>query len=76
MKKSLVVINDDYKKLLSKVAAKSSPYTMLNKEIEDLSVRLINMEDELDKSLKSLGNMYDDAVSAREQLDEIQEFLK
>lgn len=74
--KSLVVINDDYKKLLSKVAAKSSPYTMLNKEIEDLSVRLINMEDELDKSLKSLGNMYDDEVRAREQLDEIQEFLK
>ena len=74
--KSLVVINDDYKKLLSKVAAKSSPYTMLNKEIEDLSVRLINMEDELDKSLKSLGNMYDDEVKAREQLDEIQEFLK
>lgn len=74
--KRLVVINDDYKKLLSKVAAKSSPYTMLNKEIEDLSVRLINMEDELDKSLKSLGNMYDDEVRAREQLDEIQEFLK
>lgn len=74
--KSLVVINDDYKKLLSRVAAKSSPYTMLNKEIEDLSVRLINMEDELDKSLKSLGNMYDDEVRAREQLDEIQEFLK
>lgn len=74
--KSLVVINDDYKKLLSKVAAKSSPYTMLNKELEDLSVRLINMEDELDKSLKSLGNMYDDEVRAREQLDEIQEFLK
>lgn len=74
--KSLVVINDDYKKLLSKVATKSSPYTMLNKEIEDLSVRLINMEDELDKSLKSLGNMYDDEVRAREQLNEIQEFLK
>lgn len=74
--KSLVVINDDYKKLLSKVAAKSSPYTMLNKELEDLSVRLINMEDELDKSLKSLGNMYDDEVRAREQLNEIQEFLK
>lgn len=74
--KSLVVINDDYKKLLSKVAAKSSPYTMLNKELEDLSTRLINMEDELDKSLKSLGNMYDDEVRAREQLDEIQEFLK
>ena len=74
--KSLVVINDDYKKMLSKVAAKSSPYTMLNKEIEELTVRLSNMEEELDRSLKSLGNMYDDEVRAREQLKEIQEFLK
>ena len=74
--KSLVVINDDYKKMLSKVAAKSSPYTMLNKEIEDLTIRLSNMEEELDRSLKSLGNMYDDEVRAREQLKEIQEFLK
>lgn len=74
--KSLVVINDDYKKMLSKVAAKSSPYTMLNKEIEDLTIRLSNMEEELDSSLKSLGNMYEDEVRAREQLKEIQEFLK
>lgn len=74
--KSLVVINDDYKKKLSKVAAKSSPYTMLNKEIEELTIRLSNMEEELDRSLKSLGNMYDDEVRAREQLKEIQEFLK
>lgn len=74
--KSLVVINDDYKKLSSKVAAKSSPYTMLNKEIEELTIRLSNMEEELDRSLKSLGNMYDDEVRAREQLKEIQEFLK
>lgn len=74
--KSLVVINDDYKKLLAKVSANSSPYTMLNKEIEDLTIRLKNMEEELDKSLKSLGNMYDDEVRAREQLNEIQEFLK
>ena len=74
--KSLVVINDDYKKLIAKVAANSTPYTMLNKEIEDLTVRLKNMEEELDKSLKSLGNMYDDEVRAREQLNEIQEFLK
>lgn len=74
--KSLVVINDDYKKMLSKVATKSSPYTMLNKEIEELTIRLSNMEEELDRSLKSLGNMYDDEVRAREQLKEIQEFLK
>jgi septation ring formation regulator EzrA len=32
--------------------------------------------DDFDKALKSLGNMYDDEVRAREQLEEIQEFLK
>ena len=74
--KILVVINDDYKKLLAKVEAKSTPYSMLHKEIEDLTVRLKQMEDDLDQALKSLGNMYDDEVRAREQLEEIQVFLK
>lgn len=74
--KCLVVINDDYKKLISKVEAKSSPFSMLQKELETLTDRLNDMETDLDKSLKSLGNMYDDEVRAREQLDEIQDFLK
>ena len=74
--KILVVINDDYKKMLAKVEAKSSPYSMLQKEVEELTIRLKEMEDDLDQALKSLGNMYDDEVRAREQLDEIQELLK
>lgn len=74
--KILVVINDDYKKLVAKVSAKSSPYSIIHKEIEELTVRLKSMEDDLDKALKSLGTMYDDEVRAHEQLDEIEEFLK
>lgn len=74
--KILVVINDDYKKLLAKVDAGATPYSKLHQEIEDLTLRLVEMEDEFDKALKSLGNMYEDEVRAREQLDEIQEFLK
>ena len=74
--KILVIINDDYKKTLAKVEAKSSPYSMVHKEIEELVGRLKEMEEDLDKALKSLGNMYDDEVRAREQLDEIQTFLK
>ncbi len=74
--KLLVEINDDYKKLTAKVKNQSSPYSAVHKEIEELTVRLKNMEEQLDISLKSLGNMYDDEVRAREQLDEIQEFLK
>lgn len=74
--KVLVVINDDYKKMLAKVEAKSSPYSMLQKEVEELTIRLKEMEDDLDQALKSLGNMYDDEVRAREQLEEIESFLK
>ena len=74
--KILIVINDDYKKLLAKVDAGATPYSMLQQEVEELTLRLDEMEDDFDKALKSLGNMYDDEVRAREQLEEIQEFLK
>ena len=74
--KTLVVINDDYRKMISKDQSKSSPYSLLNEEVENLSNRLTVMEEDFDRALKSLGNMYDDEVRAREQLKEIQEFLK
>ena len=74
--KVLVVINDDYRKLVARVNKSSAPYSMINEELEGLSIRLDEMEDEFDKALKSLGNMYDDEVRAREQLEEIQTFLK
>ena len=74
--KILVVINDDYKKLVAKVESGATPYSMLQQEIEELTLRLADMEDDFDKALKSLGNMYEDEVRAREQLEEIQEFLK
>ena len=73
--KILVVINDDYKIMVQKEETKSCPYSMLSEEVEKLSNRLIDMENEFDKALKSLGNMYDDEVRAREQLEEIQMFL-
>ena len=73
--KTLIVINDDYKKMIGRDDSKSSPYSMLNEEVEALSNRLSIMEDDFDKSLKSLGNMYEDEVRAREQLEEIREFL-
>ncbi|MBR2678207.1 MAG: septation ring formation regulator EzrA [Bacilli bacterium] len=74
--KTLVMINDDYKKMIAKDESKSSPYSMLNEEVDTLSDRLTKMEEDFDVALKSLGNMYDDEVRAREQLGEIQEFLK
>ena len=74
--KILVIINDDYKKLLQKDEAKATPYSLLNEEVDSLTDRLSKMEEDFDIALKSLGNMYDDEVRAREQLIEIQDFLK
>ncbi len=74
--KILIVINDDYKKMLAKVSTNSSPYSLLQHEVEELISRLKSMEEDLDQALKSLGNMYDDEVRAREQLEEIESFLK
>jgi len=74
--KTLVVINDDYKKLLLKDEAKATSYSSLQEEISNLSTRLNEMQDNFNKTLKSLGNMYDDEERAREQLTEIEDFLK
>lgn len=76
VKKVLVVINDDYKNIIGKVGASSSPYSILQKEMEELMNRLKEMEEDLDKALKSLGNLHDDEERAREQLKDIEEFLK
>jgi len=74
--KDLVVIKDDYKKVVEKVKSKASPYSVVNKEIDDLSARLKQLESTLDIALKSLGNMYEDEERAREQLHEIDSLLK
>ena len=74
--KTLVVINDDYKKMLSMDEKKSTPYSKLNNEIEKLSIRLLNMENDFDLAMSSLGNMHADEERAKEQLDEIDKFLK
>ncbi len=75
VRKTLIVINDDYKNIVGKVGSSSSPYSILHKEIDDLTYRLKMMEEDLDVALKSLGNMHDDEIRAREQLEEIEHFL-
>ena len=69
-------INEDYKNLIKNATKKKTPYSQLSKEIQEYIAKLKNVEDELDVALKNLGNLYDDEVRAREQLDEIQELLK
>ena len=74
--KLLVVINDDYRKMILKDTNRAAPYTLLYEELENLTNRLDEMDDDFNITLKSLGNMYDDEERAKEQLVEIEEFLE
>ncbi len=66
----------EYKLSLTALKKKRKPYSTLNKDLKTFSNNLKLIEEDLDVALKSLGNMYDDELRAREQLDEIQELLK
>lgn len=73
---SLIAINKEYKSNLKKLKKHELPYSEILKNLQKLNNKLKLVDEELDKALKSLGNMYEDEVRAREQLDEIQELLK
>ncbi len=74
--KDLTSIKDDYKNLLGRVKNKITPFSLITKEIDELTIRLKQTESTLDVALKSLGNMYEDEQRAREQLGEIDKLLK
>ena len=72
----LIDVNKRYRNILKELKRLQIPYSKVVVNLEEFSNNLNNIEDELDVALKSLGNMYEDEVRAREQLDEIQELLK
>lgn len=72
----LNTLNEDYKLLMSYTGNHAFAYSQLTKEVENLIVRLENIESHLDVSMDSIGNMKEDEGRAREQLDEILAILK
>lgn len=66
----------DYKHLLRDVKKCENSYLKVNITLNELSIRLNKVEEELDKALKTLGSMYDDEMRAREQLKDMRELLK
>ena len=75
VKEKLNILNKDYKKAVKKLEKKETWYSSMLRELKGFSYNLKKIDEELDNSLKTLGNMYEDEVRAREQLDEIQKFL-
>ncbi len=74
--KDLTSIKDDYKNIIGRVKNFATPYSLITKEVDDLTIRLKQTESTLDVALKSLGNMYEDEQRAREQLEEIDKLLR
>jgi septation ring formation regulator len=68
-------LNKDYKKLLREVKKGKNSYVKENIDFNVLIVGLDRLSDEVDKSIKSLGNMHDDEMRAREELQNMKELL-
>lgn len=73
---SLKNLNDDYQILINHTSNNVFAYSKLIKEIENLNYRLINLENNLDSSLDTIGNMKEDEARAREQLEEIKVVMR
>lgn len=69
-------LNNDYKVLKNHTGNNTFAYSKLTREIENLFLRLVNIEERVDNSLNTIGDMHDDEIRAREQLEEIKSILK
>ncbi len=69
-------LNEDYKLLKNHTSNNTFAYSKLTSEIEDLKVRLVEIEDRLDNSLDAIGTMREDELRARQQLEEVKQILK
>lgn len=69
-------LKKSYKKSIKKLLNSKTPYSKISKDLDEYTIELKTIEDNMEEVLKSLGNMYDDEMRAHEQLDEIQELLK
>lgn len=69
-------LNEDYVTLIEHTRNNTFPYSKLTAEIERLVVLLSHLEERLDSTLDTIGNMHDDEVRARQQLEEVKQVLK
>ncbi len=76
VKNDLEKLNEDYNTLITHTSNHSFAYSKLTEEIENLVVRLSEVENKLDNTLNVIGNMHDDEMRARQQLAEVEDLLK
>lgn len=76
IKNDFDALNEDYNVLMQHTNNNTFAYSKLTKEIENLILRLANLESRLDGVLDQIGSMREDEVRARQQLEEIRLILK
>ncbi len=69
-------LSNDYKSLLVHTSNNVFAYSKLTSEIKNLANKLNMIEESLDLTLEAIGNMKEDEVRAREQLEEIKLILE
>lgn len=66
----------EYRSLIRRIKKQEFSYGKFNLLLNELGIKLKQIEDNLDLTLRSLGSMQDDEERARDQLEEVQELLK
>lgn len=72
----LQLVCEDYDKLTGQTNQNNLSYSKMLDELDILANRLTILEDSLDGTLDTIGNMKNDEIRAREQLEEIKVILK
>ena len=76
VRKELQELNNDYETLKKHTSNQTFPYSKLTEEIENLVIKLAEIEEKLDRTINVIGSMHDDEVRARQQLDEVNLLLR
>ena len=76
IKEEVKLLNEDYKILIDHTGNNTFAYSKLTREIENLFIKLVNIEERVDNTLNIIGSMHDDEQRAREQLEEMKIILK
>lgn len=75
IRENLKKLTSDYEILKTHTSNNTFAFSKLIKEIENLTLKLNNIADKLDNTLETLGNIKEDEIRARQQLEEIKNIL-
>ena len=76
IKEELDNLTNDYNVLIEHTGNNTFAFSKLTKEIESLTLKLTSLDERLDVILNSIGNMKEDEIRARQQLEEIKTILR